>query len=278
MKGPILSLLVFYKEQQIAKPVDFVMDFCDMWNTTDYEPLKLYKGTMPITDITRELLQETLTFSEKDKPSKHKSLMLKTSLKRSRVEVHFRFEHPDMKRISDYNYLGWQVSASSIGIDIPFDNIKSNGNYTFDTLFQIFLRLLSYGTVENASVTLVSDIEFTTNVHEKIFAVISQDKGIIRKRRLDWATFFTAYEYQKILQGFVNANRPLETFCEQNGLEILMTNEFDGILLKVKKPIDDTPDYFCAMLKRTQEFYSILETNGYCVFKNCSPAANGNGI
>ena len=125
MKGPILSLLVFYKEQQITKPVDFVMDFCDMWNTADYEPLKLYKGTAPIAFITRELLQEILTFSEKDKPGKLKSLMLKTSLKRSRVEVHFRFEHPDMKRIADFNYLGWQKAASSIGIQVPFDNVKS---------------------------------------------------------------------------------------------------------------------------------------------------------
>ena len=87
MKSPILSFLAFYKEQQITKPVDFVMDFCDMWNTMDFEPLKLYKGTMPVTNITRELLQEILTFSEKDKPSKHKSLMLKTSLKRNRAEV-----------------------------------------------------------------------------------------------------------------------------------------------------------------------------------------------
>ena len=278
MKGPILSLLVFYKEQQITKPVDFVMDFCDMWNTADYEPLKLYKGTAPIAFITRELLQEILTFSGKDKPGKHKSLMLKTSLKRSRVEVHFRFEHPDMKRIADFNYLGWQKTASSIGINIPFDNVKSNGNYTFDTLFQIFFWLLSYGTVENVSVALVSDIEFTTNVHEKIFAVISENKGVIRKRRLDWATFFTAYEYQNILQGFINTNRSLETFCEQNGLEILMTDEFDGTILKVKEPMDNTPDYFYAMLRRTQEFYSILDANGYCVFKNNSPAANGNGI
>ena len=125
MKGPILSLLVFYKEQQITKPVDFVMGFCDMWNAADYEPLKLYKGTAPIAIITRELLQEILTFSEKDKPDKHKSLMLKTSLKRNRAEVHFRFEHPDMKRIADFNYLGWQKAASSIGIQVPFDNVKS---------------------------------------------------------------------------------------------------------------------------------------------------------
>lgn len=53
MKGTILSLLAFYKEQQITKPVDFVMDFCDMWNAADYEPLKLYKGTAPIA-ITSE--------------------------------------------------------------------------------------------------------------------------------------------------------------------------------------------------------------------------------
>lgn len=262
MKGPILSLLVFYKEQQITKPVDFVMDFCDMWHTMDFEPLKLYKRAAPITDITRELLQETLTFSKKDKPSRNKSLMLKTSLKRSRVEVYFRFEHPNMKRITDPNYSGWQMSASSIGINIPFDNVKINGKYPFDTLFQVFLRLLSYGKVENASVTLVSDIEFMANVHEQIFAVISKDKGIIRKRRLDWATFFTAYEYQKILRGFANANNPLEAFCEQNGLEILMTDKFDGVLLKVKEPLDDTPEYFDAMLRRTQEFYSILEISG----------------
>lgn len=262
MKGPILSLLVFYKERQIAKPVDFVMDFCDMWNTMNFEPLKLYKGTTPIAAMARELLQEILTFSEKDKPDKHKSLMLKTSLKRNRAEVHFRFEHPDMKRIADFNYLGWQKTASSIGISIPFDNVKSNGHYTFDTLFQIFLRLLSYGAVENASVVLVSDIEFTTNVHEKIFAVISENKGVIRKRRLDWATFFTAYEYQKILQGFANANCSFEAFCKQNGLEILMAGEISGVILKVKEPMDDTPDYFYAMLKRTQEFYSILDENG----------------
>lgn len=262
MKGPILSLLVFYKEQQIAKPVDFVIDFCDTWNTMDFEPLKLYKGTTPNTNITEEFLQDILTFSEKDRPSKHKSLTLKTSLKRNRVEVHFRFEHPNMKRITDPNYLGWQMSASSIGISIPFDNVKTNGNYTLDTLFQVFLRLLSYRKVENASVTLVSDIEFMTNVHEQVFAVISKDKGIIRKRRLDWATFFTAHEYQKIMRGFVDANSSLEAFCEQNGLEILMTDEFDGILLKVKEPMDDTPEYFDAMLRRTQEFYSILEVNG----------------
>ena len=48
---------------------------------------------------------------------------------------------------------------------------------------------MSYGKVENASVTLVSDIEFKTNVHERIFAVISEDKGIIRKRSLDRAAF-----------------------------------------------------------------------------------------
>ena len=60
------SISIFYKEQQITKPVDFVMDFCDMWNTADYEPPKLYKGTAPIAVITRELLQEILTFSEKD--------------------------------------------------------------------------------------------------------------------------------------------------------------------------------------------------------------------
>ena len=83
-----------------------------------------------------------------------------------------------------------------------------------------------------------------------------------RTRRCWWATFFTAYEYQKILQGFVNANSSLEIFCEQNGLEILMTDEFDGIILKVKEPMDNTPDYFYATLRRTQEFYSTLETNG----------------
>lgn len=259
MKSPILSLLVFYKEKQIVSPEDFVMDFCGIWNTTDFEPLKLYKGTTPIADITKESLQEILTFSEKDKPGKYKSLMLKTSLKRNRAEVHFRFEHPDMKRITDSNYLGWQISASSIGINVSFDSINTNGNYTFDTLFQIFLRLLLYGTVENASVTLVSDIEFQTNVNERIFAVISEDKGIIRKRRLDWATFFTAYEYQEILRGFAKANSSLEAFCEQNGLEVLMTDEFDGVILKVKEPMDNTPDYFYAMLQRTQAFYSILE-------------------
>ena len=258
MKSPILSFLVFYKEKQIVSPKDFVMDFCDMWNTMDFEPLKLYKGTTPVTNITRELLQEILTFSEKDKPGKHKSLMLKTSLKCNRAEVHFLFEHPDMKRITDSNYLGWQISASSIGINISFDSINTNGNYTFDTLFQVFLHLLSYRTVENASVTLVSDIEFKTNVHERLFAVVSGDKGIIRKRRLDWATFFTAHEYQKILRGFSNANSSLEAFCEQNGLEILMTGEFDGVILKVKEPMDNTPDYFYAMLQRTQKFYSIL--------------------
>lgn len=261
MKGSILSLLVFYKEKQIANPEDFVMDFCNMWNSTDFEPLKLYKRTTPIDNITRELLQEILTFSEKDKPSKHKSLMLKTSLNRDRVEVHFRFEHPDMKRITDPNYFDWQMSASSISIDIPFDTVKTNRSYTFDSLFQIFLRLLSYGKVENASVTLVSDIEFKTNVHEQVFAVISKDKGIIRKRRLDWATFFTAYEYQKILRGFADANSSLDAFCEKNGLEILITDKFDGVVLKVKEPMDDTPDYFYAMLKRTQEFYSILVMN-----------------
>lgn len=105
---------------------------------------------------------------------------------------------------------------------------------------------------------MVSDIEFKTNVHERLFAVVSGDKGIIRKRRLDWATFFTEYEYQKILRGFSNANTSLEAFCEQNGLEVLMTAEFDGVILKVKEPMDNTPDYFYAMLQRTQEFYAIL--------------------
>ena len=38
-----------------------------------------------------------------------------------------------------------------------------------------------------------------------------------------------------------------------------MTDEFDGVILKVKEPIDNTPDYFYAMLQRTQAFYSILE-------------------
>jgi hypothetical protein len=61
-----------------------------------------------------------------------------------------------------------------------------------------------------------------------------------------------------ILRGFSNANSSLEAFCEQNGLEILMTGEFDGVILKVKESTDDTPDYFYAMLQRTQEFYSIL--------------------
>lgn len=37
-----------------------------------------------------------------------------------------------------------------------------------------------------------------------------------------------------------------------------MTGEFDGVILKVKESTDDTPDYFYAMLQRTQEFYSIL--------------------
>ena len=64
------------------------------------------------------------------------------------------------------------------------------------------------------------------------------------------------------MRGFANANSSLETFCEQNGLETLMTDKFDGVLLKVKEPLDDSPEYFDAMLRRTQEFYSILEISG----------------
>ena len=30
MKGPCLDLCVFYKENQIIKPLEFVLDFCNM--------------------------------------------------------------------------------------------------------------------------------------------------------------------------------------------------------------------------------------------------------
>ena len=61
------------------------------------------------------------------------------------------------------------------------------------------------------------------------------------------------------MRGFANANSSLEAFCKQNGLEILMAAESGGAILKVKEPMDNTLDYFYAMLQRTQAFYSILE-------------------
>ena len=184
-----------------------------------------------------------------------KGLLLKSSLKRDHEDVLFMFEIPRKKRITDPAYKRYQGPFSSIAISIPFEKIRANSNYNFDRLFQIFLRLLSYGAVESATVSFgMSDFQW--EVDEQIFHFLKEKDAIIVKRRLQWATFFTTYE---------------------NGLEILMTDEFDGIILKVKEPMEDTPDYFYAMLRRTQEFYSILDANGHCVFKNNSPAANGNG-
>jgi hypothetical protein len=255
MKGPYLDLCVFYKENQIIKPLNFVMDFCNMWDTAGFEPFKLHKRRtlIPAAEITEDCFAGGRGF--------RKGLLLKSSLKRDHDDVIFMFEIPGEKRITDPDYIGYQEPASSIAISIPFEKTRANSNYNFDRLFQIFLRLLSYGAVENASVSLgMSDFQW--EVDEQLSRVLKEKNAIIRKIRLDWATFFTTYQHQKILQGFINANSSLEMFCEQNGLEILMADEFDGIILKVKEPMDDTPDYFCAMLRRTQEFYSILETNG----------------
>jgi len=257
MKGTILSLLVFYKEKEIADPPGFVIDVCDMWSAAGFEPLKLYKRTALVAEITRDtktLLQEVLTFSEKDKPDDHKCLLLKSSLKHSRVEISFRFEHPALKRISDSNYLGWQVTASSIGIDISFDKIKADKDYDIDKLLQVFFQLISNRAVEDANVNIVSSLEFETGVHQQIFDIISTKDHCIRKKRLDWATFFTASEYQKIVQRFAETGNSLAVFCEENGLEILTANNFDGAIMKVKKPLEDSPDYFYSMLKRTREF------------------------
>lgn len=256
MKGPCLDLCVFYKEDQIIKPLEFVLDFCNMWDTAGFDPFKLHKRRtlIPVAEITEDCF-----FGGR---GLRKGLLLKSSLKRDHEDVIFMFEIPRKKRITDPAYKRYQGPFSSIAISIPFEKIRANSNYNFDRLFQIFLRLLSYGAVESARVSLgMSDFQW--EVDEQIFHFLKEKDAIIVKRRLEWATFFTTYEHQKILQGFANANSSLEAFCEQNGLEILMTDEFDGIILKVKEPImEDTPDYFYAMLKRTQEFYSILETNG----------------
>ena len=270
MKGPCLDLCVFYKENQIIKPLEFVLDFCNMQDTAGFDPFKLHKRRtlIPVAEITEDCF-----FGGR---GLRKGLLLKSSLKRDHEDVLFMFEIPRKKRITDPAYKRYQGPFSSIAISIPFEKIRANSNYNLDRLFQIFLRLLSYGAVESATVSLgMSDFQW--EVDEQIFHFLKEKDAIIVKRRLQWATFFTTYEHQKILQGFANANSSLEAFCEQNGLEILMTDEFDGIILKVKEPMEDTPDYFYAMLRRTQEFYSILDANGHCVFKNNSPAANGNG-
>ena len=255
MKGPSLELRVFYKENQITKPLSFVMDFCNMWDTAGFEPFKLHKKRtlIPAAEITEDCFTGRRGF--------RKGLLLKNSLKRDHDDVIFMFEIPGKKRITDPDYKGYQEPASSIAISIPLEKTKTNSNDSFDKRFQIFLRLLSCGAVENASVSLgMSDFQW--EVDEQIFYVLKEQNAVIRKIQLDWATFFTAYQYQKILRGFANANSSLETFCEQNGLETLMTDKFDGVLLKVKELLDDTPEYFDAMLRRTQEFYSILEISG----------------
>lgn len=258
MRPTQLSLLVFYKEKEIADPSEFVMNICGLWDSMEFEPLKLYRRTTPI-EKTKEFLQEVLAFSEKDVPSKHKTLMLKSSLKRDRVEVHFMFEHPNIKRITDPDYLGWQMSASSIGIYIPLNEMQADKSYDIHNILQVFFHLLSHRAIENACIMLISNLEFETDVHKQIFEIISGESVCIRKRQLDWTTFFTPFEYQKILQRFSETGNSLTAFCEENGLEILTGADISGVILKVKGPIEDTPEYFYSMLKRTREFYSILE-------------------
>lgn len=39
MRPTQLSLLVFYKEKEIADPSEFVMNICGLWDSMEFEPL-----------------------------------------------------------------------------------------------------------------------------------------------------------------------------------------------------------------------------------------------
>ena len=174
MNGPSLELSVFFKENQITKPLSFVMDFCNMWDTAGFEPFKLHKKRklIPAAEITEDCFAGGRGF--------RKGLLLKNSLKRDHDDVIFTFEIPGKKRITDPDYKGYQEPASSISISIPLEKTKTNSNYSFDKFFQIFLRLLSCGAVENASVSLgMSDFQW--EVDEQIFMFLKSRTQLFGK-------------------------------------------------------------------------------------------------
>lgn len=253
-----LTMHVFYAEREIENPAKFVIDFIEQWKLVCNSPLKLYQKSTPYSEITQDLLDNYLFQKQCDKTGHRVMLTLKSSLKKDNDIAHFMFESSKPYPTTPHSSIGWKQSASSGSISIPINKINKGSQYNFSELLGFFYRMLSYKKVSNASISLVSPLEFELDIHEKIFNAIHTNDQLIFNRRLEWATFFTMEEFEFIIKTFQNQKVSFEVFCEHHRLTVQNIDNAGGILLSMIDMPANTPEYFQRLLTNNQDFYEIL--------------------
>lgn len=255
MREAELMPLVFYESNEIAHPVEFVQNFLVLWEQDGREPFRMYTGSKAAPEITPGLLEARLTFSEKDKRDKLKSLRLKTSLKQNNIVATFLFEHPN-----SIPFAGCE-RRSSVSVDIPISKIKEEP-YRPERLLEFFINLLSNKRVNQANIQIISTIEFEEGVNKALFDMLNYLRNkdyVFPARPLRWVTYFPEEEMKMIHTQFARIEGGFDTFCDRHGLYLQTLERTDGALIRMCGDPENTPEYFQRILCNNQDFYRVMK-------------------